>query len=86
MSSTVYTIKDFDGAVLSNLLYGKQLAEVLKTDQLLVIKCRNGDEIRVAWVNENGEPVKGRPAIAFFGREIVPRVTGIITEPVKINR
>lgn len=77
------TLTEFDGPVLSHLLHGKELAEVLKTEELLVIKCMNGDEIRIAWVDENGRPVKGKPAIAFFGRDIVPRVTGIVTDQRK---
>jgi len=37
-----------------------------------------GDEIRVAWVDVNGTPVKGEPAIAFFGRHIQAKVGSLL--------
>jgi len=75
--------RQFDGPVLSQLLAGHVVKEVLKNNEVLIIKVENGDEIRVAWVDENGKPVKGTPAIAFYGRNIVPRVsraTAIVRE------
>jgi hypothetical protein len=72
-------LRTFSGPRLSMLLAGKTIGEVYRNDELLVIRCQDGSEIRVAWVDEaSGRPVKGRPAIAFHGRNVVPRSGGIL--------
>jgi hypothetical protein len=68
------TLRKLEGPTLSMLLAGKTVAEVSRNNELLVIRMDTGDEIRVAWIDINGVPVKGEPAIAFFGRNIRAKV------------
>lgn len=76
-------LRTFDGPQISTLLTGKRIGEVYKTDRLLVIRCLDGFEIRVAWVTEDGAPVAGRPAISFFGKNIVTSVGPLHQEKLK---
>lgn len=63
-----------DGPTLSHMLSGKEIEHVLRSDRLLVIRCTDGTEVRVAWVDGNGDPVTGQPAIAFVGRNVIAKV------------
>ena len=59
-------------------IQGKTIGYVAKTDQVLVIHCQDGTEVRVAWVNGNGEPVKGEPAIAFGGLNVLAKTASLM--------
>lgn len=51
-------------------LAGKRIAEVLHNGQVLNIRTQDGAEVMIAWVDENGRPVKGRPAVVQSGARI----------------
>jgi hypothetical protein len=52
---------------LSNALRGREVAAVICNGHIVVIKCHDGREIRVAWLDENGETVKGTPVLEGHG-------------------
>lgn len=51
-------------------LAGKRIAEVLHNGQVLCIRTHDGAEVLIAWVDDNGKLVKGRPAVAQSGVRI----------------
>ena len=67
-------LRPFDGPQISLLMAGKVIAEVLKNDEVLIVRCVDGTEVRVAWVDDEGKQVKGRPAIEFAGRHVIASV------------
>ncbi len=52
-------------------LSGKRVAEVLANGKVLNIRTHEGDEVMIAWVDENGKPVQGRPVLVQSGARIV---------------
>jgi hypothetical protein len=75
---------------LTQRLRGRQVAAVMTNGNVLAIRCEDGSEILVAWVDENGDPIKGRPVVT--GRGLRLRAEGmqdIIASPQRhpsINR
>lgn len=63
-------IRTLSPGQLHRNITGKTVEHVAKTDRLLVIRFTDGCEVRVAWVDGNGEPVKGEPAIAWAGLHV----------------
>ena len=65
---------------VTRLLRGKRVAACLTNGHVLAIQLEDGSEVLVAWVDENGEPIKGRPAVHARGwrlradglRELIP--------------
>lgn len=51
-------------------LQGKTIAEVLHNGMVLNIRTKEGDDLMIAWVDENGKPLKGRPVVAQSGVRI----------------
>lgn len=51
-------------------LSGKRIEYVARNGELLVIRCTDGSEVRVKWVDVNGNAIKGEPAMAFLGLNI----------------
>ncbi len=51
-------------------LAGKRIAEVLHNGTVLNIRTHDGDEVLIAWVDDNGRPLKGRPVVAQSGARI----------------
>lgn len=51
-------------------LAGKRIAEVLHNGQVLNIRTHDGAEVMIAWVDDNGRPIKGRPAVVQSGARI----------------
>lgn len=52
---------------LTRRLRGEQIAGVLSNGHILVLQTASGAEIQVAWVDDNGEPIKGKPVIRGVG-------------------
>jgi hypothetical protein len=52
---------------LTNRMRGKQIAAVMTNGRTLLIRLEDGSEIKIAWVNDNGEPLQGRPFIESTG-------------------
>lgn len=65
----MFSVRDIKPRI-GELIHGKQIEEVTRNDTVLVIRCTDGTEVRVAWVNDNGEAVHGHPAIMFAGRNV----------------
>ena len=65
---------------LTRLLRGKRVAACLTNGHVLSIQLEDGAEILVAWVDDHGEPIKGRPVLQARGwrmradglRELIP--------------
>lgn len=54
-------------ADLTRQLAGKAVAAVWTNGHILSIRMHDGAEINVAWVDDNGKPLKGRPLIETRG-------------------
>lgn len=55
---------------ISDRLSGRQVEYVLRSENVIAIHCSDGFELRIAWVGEDGQPVKGTPRVVFAGRAI----------------
>lgn len=52
---------------LTRQLQGKEIVGVYANGITLLVRTRDGAEIAVQWVNENGDPIKGRPVVSKKG-------------------
>lgn len=52
---------------LTQRLRGHQVAAVMTNGHVLSIRTESGAEINVVWVDDNGEPIKGRPVVQSRG-------------------
>jgi hypothetical protein len=52
---------------LTRRLRGKQVACVMTNGHVLAIRTEDGAEIRVVWVDDNGDVLKGRPLVQGHG-------------------
>lgn len=52
---------------LTERLRGHQVAAVMTNGHVLSIRTESGAEINIAWVDENGVAIKGRPVIQSRG-------------------
>lgn len=52
---------------LTRQLRGNVVAEVCTNGHVLSIRLANGAEINVAWVDDNGQAIKGRPVVQSRG-------------------
>ena len=65
---------------LTRQLRGRRVAACLTNGHVLSIQLEDGAEVLVAWLDDNGEPIKGRPAVQSRGwrlraaglRELIP--------------
>ena len=48
-------------------LRGKRIAAVTTNGHLIRVTCEDNSEIDIAWVDDNGRPLKGRPMIGNYG-------------------
>lgn len=62
-------------ADIHDRLAGKRIAEVLHNGMALNIRTHDGADVLIGWVDENGRPVKGRPALLQSGARI--KVAGL---------
>lgn len=54
-------------------LAGKTIAAVYTNGHLLQIRTDDGAEITIAWLDDNGVPLKGKPAVAQHGLRLNAR-------------
>lgn len=52
---------------LTRLLRGKKVAAVFTNGHVLQIRTEDGAELNIGWLDDNGEPIKGRPTVARHG-------------------
>jgi len=52
---------------ITRQLRGKQVAAVICNGELLVIQCADRSELRIRWVDDNGETLKGKPVLEGRG-------------------
>jgi hypothetical protein len=65
------TARDLNGDTsLHHQLHGQEIDYVATNGEVLVLRTKNGKELRVAWVNENGEAIKGKPVLMFCGLNV----------------
>jgi len=48
-------------------LYGKRVAAVLANGHVLQIRTEDGAEVDIVWLDDNGRPLKGKPALVKHG-------------------
>ena len=54
-------------------LRGKKVAAVLTNGHILQIRTEDGAEIDIVWLNDNGQPIKGKPAVRQHGLRLQAR-------------
>ncbi len=37
----------------------------------IAIRCHDGTEVNIAWVDDNGTPIKGKPTAALYGYRLL---------------
>jgi hypothetical protein len=52
---------------LTRQLKGKKIAAVFSNGHVLQFRMEDGAEFNVVWLNDNGEPLKGKPVVAQHG-------------------
>lgn len=52
---------------ITRLLRGKRIAQVTTNGSLIRLTMEDNSEMDIAWVDDNGRPIKGRPMIGNFG-------------------
>ncbi len=55
------------GGSITAALRGKLVRYCASNGHILVITLNDGSELRVAWVDDNGDPIKGRPVVEGSG-------------------
>lgn len=60
---------------ITRLLRGKTIAYIATNGHVLSIRCSDNSEINVAWVDDNGLPIMGKPVAQSRGGRL--RADGI---------
>lgn len=58
---------------ITKQLRGKQVEYVATNGHMLVIRCTDGRELQIQWVDDNGNPIKGKPVLRRAGLNIITR-------------
>lgn len=58
---------------LTRAVRGRKLAYVASNGSVLSIRCEDGSEINIRWVDVNGVTIKGQPVIETGGYRIRAR-------------
>lgn len=71
---------------LTRLLRGKKVAAVFTNGHILQVRTEDGAELNIAWLNDNGEPIKGKPTVARHGVRLEAKgLKDLILLPNRIN-
>ena len=63
-------------------LHNRQIDTCWSNGYLLSIRCTNGEEINVKWVDSNGKAIKGTPVIETSGARLkAERIQELIVLP-----
>jgi hypothetical protein len=69
-------VTDISGyGAISMRLRGKTVADVLSNGRELRIVCHDGTELSVVWLDDQGTPLQGKPAIVQHGVRLHARGT-----------
>lgn len=73
---------------LTRLLRGKRIACLLTNGHVLQIRCHDGSEINVAWVDEHGTAIMGKPVVQQRGARLIARglTDNLIFHPQALQR
>ena len=67
-------------------LRGKRVAAVMTNGHLLNICTEDGAELTIAWVDDNGVPIKGKPVVAQHGVRLKMRgLQDLINLPQRVS-
>jgi len=58
---------------ITTRLRGKRVASAQCNGHVLNLRMENNDDICIAWVDDNGRPIKGRPVLQTVGGRLVAR-------------
>lgn len=56
---------------IHHTLTGQIIDYVATNGTILLLRTTTGKELQVAWVDDNGNPIKGKPAIRFSGTHVL---------------
>ena len=71
---------------LTRQLQGKLVEAVYSNGCTLQIRTRDGAEINVQWVNENGDPIRGRPVVTRKGWRLKAAMRDLLYLPGNPNQ
>lgn len=58
---------------ITRQLAGRSVECVLTNGSMLMIRCKDGRELQVQWVDDNGNAIKGKPVLRMAGVHIIAR-------------
>ena len=67
---------------LTAKLHGREVEGVYTNGSQLLIRTADGSEILVAWVDDNGVPIKGKPVVSQSGYRLLAQgINDLIYHP-----
>lgn len=64
---------------LSERMRGERIDMILSNGHVLQIRLGNGHEFNIIWVDDNGNPVKGKPVLTNNGWRLKANASQIVT-------
>jgi hypothetical protein len=58
---------------ITRRLRGKTVSEVVTNGNALRIHTNDGAELDIVWLDDNGVPIKGKPAVRTHGARLVAK-------------
>jgi hypothetical protein len=58
---------------ITSRLRGKRVASVMANGHILSLRLETGEEVNIAWLDDNGVPLKGSPAVQSTGARLLTR-------------
>jgi hypothetical protein len=58
---------------ITRSLKGRKVECVLTNGSMLAIRCADGKELQIQWVDDNGQPINGKPVLRMAGTHIIAR-------------
>ena len=51
-------------------LAGREIEAIMKNQDTLVIRCTDGIEAHIAWMDTEGNPTQGEPTVTWYGKRV----------------
>jgi hypothetical protein len=58
---------------ITSRLRGKRVASAMANGHILSLRLETGEELNIAWLDDNGLPLKGAPAVQSTGARLLTR-------------
>lgn len=70
---------------ITRRLRGKTIGDVLCNGHILQIRTADGAEINIVWLDDNGKPLNGKPAVAQVGVRLIARGVQELVRPADLR-